>query len=106
MLGSKEMRALQLRKRALLLESELNRLTLSTQFQNLPRWPGWTESLVNARRVAGPWLRVLAPVGGVVLALGICRASRLLVCFEKVATFVPPLIRIWRAVTASSTVTK
>jgi len=106
MFGSEELKTLQLRKQALLLESELNRLTLSVECQRLPRVGIWADRITNVSHAAGPWVRALAPVAGIALALGICRASKVLVCFSKVAAFLPPMIRIWRAVAAPSTVTK
>jgi len=88
------MTALQLRKKALLLESDLNRLTLRAECERLREATGWVQDL---RRQIKPWALVLAPLAGVALALGLRRSSSGLGLLAKTLAIAPSLIEIWRA---------
>ena len=94
------MNNLQLRKQALILESDLNRLTLRTECQNLR---------LAAGRFARPgrflntnWLLAVAPVAGFLAVRWFRRretpASRWLAAFK----WLPPLYSLWRAFNSAS----
>ena len=90
------MTTLQLRKRTLLLESDLNRLTLHAELEHLQEAANLTERLKDARRQIAPWALVLAPLAGVALALGLRRSSTGTGFLTRALQVAPLLIQIWR----------
>jgi hypothetical protein len=62
MAGGREVTDLEVRKRALLLESQLNRLTLRAECGQLRDALSWAGCVKEAQRQLGPWLWGLAPV--------------------------------------------
>ena len=85
--------ALQLRKQALLLESDLNRLTLRAECKRLLTAAGWVQEL---RRQIKPWALVLAPLAGVALVLGLRRSKSGAGLLAKALVIAPSLIELWR----------
>jgi len=85
--------ALQLRKKTLLLESNLNRLTLRAECERLFGAAGWVQDL---RRQIRPWALVLAPLAGAALALGLRRSRSGAGLLAKALVMAPSLIEIWR----------
>jgi len=71
------MTPLKLQKQALVLESDLNRLALHAELRQLRAVRTWANFLKHSGREMAPWALVLAPVGGVVVALGPRRTVRL-----------------------------
>jgi hypothetical protein len=69
------MTELQLRKQTLLLESDLNRLTLHAECGRLRDAVSWVGRLKDAQRQVAPWALLLAPLAGVALVLGLRRSS-------------------------------
>ena len=96
---TQRMTALELRKQALLLESDLNRLTLRAECERLLEAAGHVQEL---RRQIKPWTMVLAPLAGVALALGLRRARSGVGLLAKALVIAPSLIGIWRAFFAPS----
>ena len=91
------MTALQLRKKALLLESNLNRLQLRAEIEQLREAADWTKNLHGLRQRLGPWALALAPLAGVAAALGFRRSAADGSILQKTLAIAPALIRLWRA---------
>jgi hypothetical protein len=68
MSGRNELAELQLRKRALVLESDLLRLTLQTECRSWSARTAWVGETAQAYQKFRPWLVVLAPLAGVLAA--------------------------------------
>jgi hypothetical protein len=95
------MTALKLQKRTLLLESDLNRLTLRAELQHLRAPRTWTGFLQHPGRQAAPWAFVVAPLVGVVLALGIRRTARPFGSAIRIVKAARLMIQTGRALAAS-----
>jgi len=91
------MTALQLRKQMLVLESDLNRLTLCTEWERLREAANWSGRVGDLRRQVRPWALVLAPLAGVGLTLGLRRFSSSARLLVRALAFAPALIKLWRA---------
>ena len=89
----KEMSALQTRKEALLLESDLNRLRFRAEFNNLREGVGIFKRL---RRI-GSWTSVLGPVVGIIVTLVLKRTFPGGGLVRKALAGAPGLIRLWRS---------
>ena len=61
MLGERELKGLELRRRELVLQSTLNRLALRMELENVQAALRPAERVVNSVRAARPWLLVMAP---------------------------------------------
>lgn len=90
------MTALELRKKALLLESDLNRLRLRAEIEQLREAADLTRNLKGLGQRLGPWALALAPVAGIVTALGLRRSSGGGFLWKTLAV-APGLIRLWRS---------
>ncbi len=90
------MTALQLRKKTLLLESDLNRLTLHAECAHLREAVGWLGRMRDARHQIAPWALVLAPLAGVALMLGLRRSSSGGGWLAKALAVAPSLMQLWR----------
>jgi hypothetical protein len=102
MFGKQDMTALQLHKKALLLESELNRLALQAECERLKEAAGWLSWIKDARRQITPWALVLAPLAGVALALRLRRPASADGFLSRALRLAPSLIRLWRTWRAPS----
>jgi len=71
MFGGKELKSLELRRRELVLQSTINRLTMKVELQNLQSALGPAERIVGLVRAVRPWLLVLAPLAGIFAARGL-----------------------------------
>jgi len=90
---------LELRKKALLLESQQNRLQLLGELEQLRRTqilPGLLESV---RGALGPWALPLSAVAGLFMAMRGRRFSSGEGFLGSVLAVVPPLVKLWRAFT-------
>jgi hypothetical protein len=97
-MAGKEMTALQLRKKALLLESDLNRLRLRADIEQLHEATDITRNLRNLGERIGPWIKTLAPLAGIMAAFSLRRrSSEGGGFFQKALALAPVLIRLWRA---------
>ena len=102
MFGTKELNELQLRKQALLLESDLNRLALRVEWDRLGEVGKWAGRIAEVRNFITPWTRLLAPMAGVALALGLRRRSGWFGFLSKAAAVIGPLMQFWRTDVATS----
>ena len=96
MFGTQEMTELQLRKKALLLESDLYRLALCAECERLTNVGSLAGRLMTFRSV-GSWAMLLAPVAGVAVALGLRRRSGWFTLLTKAVSLAGPLMQFWRA---------
>lgn len=102
MLGTKRLSEFELRKQALLLESNLNRLALRVEFQHLCRAGAWMDRLGGVRSVIKPWALPLAPLAGIAVALRRRGRFGWLGRLTKAVVVLTPLIKLWRARIAQS----
>jgi hypothetical protein len=93
----KQMTALQTRKKALLLESDLNRLRLLADVNNLREMGGFAKKLKHLGRF-GRWGWALAPLAGVIVALGVGRTPLAGGLLRKGLIAAPAFVRLWRMV--------
>jgi len=93
------MMALQMRKKALVLESDLNRLRLRAEWNNLREFGGIAKKLKQLGRF-GMWPWALASLAGIAAALGLGRSVLAGGIVRKVLTGAPALIRLWRTLSA------
>ena len=99
MLG-KTMTPLKLQKRTLVLESDLNRLTLQAELRHLHSARTWTSFIKHHGRGIAPWALAVAPLAGVVVALGARRTARLVGSATRVIRTTRNMFRTGRALTA------
>lgn len=90
------MTALELRKKALLLESDLNRIKLSGEIEQLRQASDITQNLKALGQRIGPWKLALAPLAGLAVAMGLRRSSGSGFLWKTLAV-APSLVRLWRA---------
>ena len=91
------MKVLELRKETLLLESDLNRLTLHAELERLGA------AAHEFKQRITPWALMLAPVAGLTIARRWRRASGSGTgLMTKVLALAPTLIRLWRAWASSA----
>jgi hypothetical protein len=94
MVGTKKLTELQLRKQTLLLESDLNRLSLYAECERLHETVGRVARLAEIPRVAAPWATILAPAAGMALAFGLRRCAPGGRSFlSRMTAFLPPLFQ-------------
>jgi hypothetical protein len=97
MLGREDMTALQLRKKALVLEGELNRLALQAECERLREAAASLRWTKGARNQITRWAPVLAPLAGVALALRLRRPASADGFLSRALRLAPSLIQLWRA---------
>ena len=68
MLRGRELKSLELRRRELVLQSTLNRLTIQTELQQVRTALQPAERIVGSFRAVRPWLLLLAPLAGIFAA--------------------------------------
>jgi hypothetical protein len=91
------MRALQLRKQILLLQSDLNRSRLHSETGQLREAIGWVSPIAKeARRHIAPGAIMLASLAGLAIVLGMRRSKPGGGVLSQVLGFAPPLIQLWR----------
>jgi hypothetical protein len=88
---------LELRKKALLLESAQNRIRLIEDFHQLRSRTTVLETLASAGSKLGPWAMTFGTVAGLLGAAGLRRASHSTGILGKTLAVVPVAIRLWRA---------
>ena len=93
---------LQLRKKALLLESHLNRQALRAECARLSGAMDWVGRIREMGQKIGPWAVVLAPLAGLAMALGLRRSKPVTGLLASALGVVPSLIKIWHAVSPPS----
>jgi hypothetical protein len=70
MFGGRELKGLELRRRELVLQSTLNRLTIQTDLQQVRTALQPAERIVGSIRAVRPWLLLLAPLAGIFAVRG------------------------------------
>ena len=96
------MTALQLRKKALVLESELNRLALQAECQRLREAASRLSPIKGARSQVPIWAFVLSRLAAVALTFHLRRPPSADGLLSRALRLVPSLIQLWRAWTARS----
>ena len=106
MFGGRELRALELRRRELVLQSTLNRLTMQTELQQVRTALQPAERIVGSIRAVRPWLLLLAPLAGIFTVRGVrgngSGFSRLL----ALARCLQQLLALWKQFRPASTETE
>lgn len=92
----KQMIELETRKKALLLESDLNRLRLRTEVSNLRELAKFSNHLPRLRS----WRMILPQLVAVVVALGAGRTLFAGGLLRRAMVAAPAFIRLWRTVSA------
>lgn len=101
MFGQEELAKLALEKQAILAESNLNRLVLQAEIQNLRSTTAWVSEATRWPQKAGPLLLGLAPLAGFLLTRISRREDS---WFSRVAAatkWIGPLYTLWRSFSAS-----
>lgn len=98
MLGRDELAKLAAEKQALLVESSLNRLALQAEFQNLRSASGWMKTVTGSAGKYTPFLLLLAPVAGFLLARGARGSGSWLGRSFTALKWIAPLYGVWRGV--------
>jgi hypothetical protein len=97
MFGREAIVELQLRKRTLVIESELNRLALQTEWQHVRAATDWVSQAGQWVRRANPWLAVLAPLLGVLTARTLPREGGIVGRALGLLKWVRPLLALWQS---------
>ena len=103
MFGRKELERLALEKQALVAESDLHRLTVQVELQNLRSATAWVTETTRWPRKLGPVLALLAPLAGFLLTRVSRRPDS---WFNRVVAAVKwagPLYSLWKSFSASET---
>ena len=100
MFGGQELERLRLLKRALIVESDLNRFALRTECQNLQSVvTGWRDCLAPVRKLRSVLL-VLAPLAGFLAVRGFRRADSGFGRVLALVRWVPRLLALWESFSA------
>ena len=102
MFGQRELEELQFRKKALIIESDLNRLALEAECRSLRSAAAWGESTVEVYRKVRPWLLLLAPVTGLLLARMLRKPGSMVSRVISFMTAIRPLYSLWQKLTAKT----
>lgn len=100
MLGREELDKLNLRKQALLLESELNRVAFRAEVQTLRSATSWVSDATRASREFAPLLPVLAPLADLFLTRRSRRSDSWLSRVTEAMRLVLPLYRLWKGLSS------
>ncbi len=87
---------LELRKKALLLESEHNRLRLLSEVEQLRRTSIVPGLLEGVRSKLGPWALPVSALAGIVFAMRGRRSAYGEGFLGTALAVVPPLVKLWR----------
>jgi hypothetical protein len=96
--GRKVIADLQLRKRVLILESNLNRAALRAEWENLRTATAWVGQAAQTFQSVRPWLLLLAPVAGILTVRGMRRPAGALSRVLAALKWVGPAVAAWRSV--------
>lgn len=96
MFGGRELKGLELRRRELVLQSTINRLTLKVELQQLEDALGPAERIVGSVRALRPWLLVLAPLAGIFAARSFRGISSGFSKLMAVLKLIQPLLALWK----------
>ena len=101
MFGQEELDRLALKKQALLLESDLNRLGLQAELLSLRSAAVWTNAVTRLPRTLTPLLLILAPLAGFLLVRRARRSDSWLSRAANAAKWIGPLYSLWKGFRAS-----
>ena len=101
MAGGQGLELLNRRKQALVAESDLNRLALRVDYENLRAGTAWLDGAWAVRRRIGPWLPPLATIAGLVAARFLRRHSGVWRQVLAAFSWVPTALAIWRQFSGS-----
>jgi len=100
MFGREQLAELELRKRALVIESELNRLALQNDWQRMRDATQWVGQLTQWWRQANPWITLLAPIAGAMTARTMVRQEGGIVSRTLgLLRWIGPFLAAWRNLT-------
>lgn len=101
MFGREAITELQLRKQALVIESDLNRLALQTEWQRVRAATDWISQAGQLVQKVNPWLAVLAPLLGVLTARTLQREGGVVGRVLGLLKWVRPLLALWQSFRAA-----
>ena len=96
MFGREELNRLDLEKQALIAASDLNRLVLQAESQNLRSATAWLRAPFQRSRTAAPLLLVLAPLAGFLLTRVSRGSGGWLKRLLAVAKWAGPVYQLWK----------
>ena len=102
MFGGRELKGLELRRRELVLQSTIHRLTLKVELQQLQAALGPAERVVSSVRALRPWLLLLAPLAGIFAARTIRGNGSGFSKIMAVLKLIQPLLALWKQFMAST----
>ncbi|SRR6266571_5432236 len=102
MFGGKELKHLELRRRELVLQSTINRLTMKVELQNLQTALGPADRIVSSIRALRPWLLVLAPLAGIFAARSLRDNGSGFSKVLGILKLLQPLLALWKQFKSSS----
>jgi hypothetical protein len=91
---------LELRKRALIVESTLNRVAFQADWQNLRAATAWVGSTARTAQQYKPWLLLVAPLAGLLVARSARRPEGMLRRLLSVLKWIRPLVSLWGSLAA------
>lgn len=103
MFGREALAELELRKRALVIESELNRLAFRSEWERVCNAAEWISHVARFWRQANPWLVLLAPLAGVLTARALHWEGGMVGRLLGLLRWVRPLMAVWRSVMGAPT---
>jgi hypothetical protein len=99
--GREELGRLAQQRKTLVAESDLNRLVLQSEIQNLRKALGWVGEAGRWPRKLGPLMLVLAPLAGFLMARGTRRPDSWLNRLTAAAKWMGSLYTLWKAFSGS-----
>ena len=97
------MKGLELRRRELVLQSTINRLTMKVELQHLQTALHPAERVVSSIRAVRPWLLLLAPLAGIFAARSIRGNGSGFSKLMTVLKCLQPLLALWKQLRSPST---
>jgi len=94
---------LELRRRELVLQSTLNRLTIMEELRNVQTALRPAERIVTSVRAARPWLMLLAPLAGIFAARSLRSNGSGFAKLFGALKYVQPLLALWRQLSSPAT---
>ena len=96
------MKRIRLVKEALILESSLNRIALRTEWQSVRSVGSRMATPSRALRSFSPWLVILAPVAGFLVARRLRRPGAWLARVASLLRLAVPALSLWRTLAGRS----
>jgi len=102
MLGRKEMKELALRRQELVIQSQLNRLALRAELQNVETALEPARRLIASAEAVRPWMMLLAPLAGIVASRGLHSTGGIISKAVGLLKWIKPLTALWKRFNKSS----